>query len=421
LVVAALNRDQGKLVLSLNSGSSSVKYSLFCMGLQEIRLARGEIERIGSPDSRLIQESPKGKVDYPVQANDHSQAIHLMMEALTDREKGSLPSLKHILAVGHRVVHGGEVFADSSRIDPGVIKTIGDLSPLAPLHNPPNLAGIDAIDRILPQVPQVAVFDTAFHQTLPPYAYLYALPYQFYEKYRIRRYGFHGISHRYVMEEATGLLGRPAEDLRLITCHLGNGSSIAAIKGGRSVDTSMGFTPLEGMPMGTRCGDIDPAIVLFLLEKEGLDTGQAYELLNKESGMGGVSCYSQDMREIIEAVYADVPGRVLNVSHPHHQRSKLALEIFIYRLKKYIGAYAAAMGGVDALVFTGGIGQNSALVPEESCAGLQFMGVEIGPFKRLGKGCIELSTSHSRVKVLVVPTDEELMIARETLKVLQHS
>lgn len=268
-------------------------------------------------------------------------------------------------------------------------------------------------------MPQVAVFDTAFHQTLPPHAYIYALPYELYEKHRIRRYGFHGISHRFIAQEAARTLNRPAEELRLITCHLGNGSSIAAIKHGRSVDTTMGFTPLEGLAMGTRCGDLDPAIVLFLQDQEGLSQAEVSDLLNKKSGMAELSGCSSDMREILRAVYLDGQKGALNKAHPQHVRSKLALDVYIYRIKKYIGAYAAAMGGVDAIVFTGGIGQNLSVVQEDACNGLQFMDVETGPARDMGNGCYCLSKPTSGVKVLAMPTEEELMIARETLEILQ--
>jgi acetate kinase len=410
------------IVLVLNCGSSSVKYSLFSIGSEEKRLVRGSIDRIGLHNSRLIQESRGSKADYQLKVRDHSHAISQILDMLVDNGSSIhsiLPSLDYIDAVGHRVVHGGDRFATAARIDDGVLEFLRCHLYLAPLHNPPNLEGIEAIARLIPHVPQVAVFDTAFHQTLPPHAYVYALPYELYEKYHIRRYGFHGISHRFVAQEAARILNRPPEKLRLITCHLGNGSSIAAVKHGRSVDTTMGFTPLEGLAMGTRCGDLDPAIVLFLQDQEGLSQAEVSDLLNRRSGMAGLSGCSSDMKEVLRAAYLDDRGLELNECHPHHKRSKLALDIYIYRIKKYIGAYAAAMGGVDAIVFTGGIGQNLSVIQADACAGLEFMGVEIGPARDLGNGCYCLSKPASGIKVLAIPTEEELMIARETLGILQ--
>lgn len=419
------------IILVLNCGSSSVKYSLFSIGSEEKRLVRGYIDRIGFHNARLIQESRVSKAEYQLKIIDHSHAISQLLNILAHNDNSDssnnsnnnsrsiLPSLDYIDAVGHRVVHGGDRFASAVRIDDDVLGFLRDHLYLAPLHNPPNLEGIEAIARLTPHVPQVAVFDTAFHQTLPPHAYVYALPYELYEKHRIRRYGFHGISHRFIAQETARILNRPAEELRLITCHLGNGSSIAAIKYGRSVDTTMGFTPLEGLAMGTRCGDLDPAIVLFLQDREDMSPAEIGDLLNKRSGMAGLSGYSSDMREILRAVYLDDQGRTLNKGHPHHERSKLALDVYIYRIKKYIGAYAAAMGGTDAIVFTGGIGQNLSVIQGDVCEGLQFMGVEMGSVKNLGKCCYCLSKPISNVKVLMIPTDEELMIARETLRIIQ--
>ncbi len=410
------------IILVLNCGSSSVKYSLFSIGSEEKRLVRGYIDRIGFHNARLIQESRGSKAEYQLNVRDHSHAISQLLDILFDNDSsihGILPSLEYIDAVGHRVVHGGDRFASAARIDDGVLEFLRGHLYLAPLHNPPNLEGIEAISRLIPHVPQVAVFDTAFHQTLPPHAYIYALPYELYEKHHIRRYGFHGISHRFVAQEAARILNRPAEELRLITCHLGNGSSIAAVKHGRSVDTTMGFTPLEGLAMGTRCGDLDPAIVLFLQDQEGLSQAEISDLLNKKSGMVGLSGCSSDMREILRAVYLDGQKGALNEAHPQHVRSKLALDVYIYRIKKYIGAYAAAMGGVDAIVFTGGIGQNLSVIQEDVCAGLEFIGVEIGSTRDLGNGCYCLSKPISGVKVLAIPTEEELIIARDTLEILQ--
>jgi acetate kinase len=408
-------------IMVLNCGSSSVKYSLFAMGETEQALVRGLVERIGLDDPRLMHKLPDGRriVQEDVPVRNHQHAVRLVLEALTHAEYGVLSSTDEIDAVGHRVVHGGERFARSVRIDDEVMQALYDHVDLAPLHNPPNITGIEAVMAILPHVPQVGVFDTAFHQTMPPHAYIYALPYELYTNYRIRRYGFHGTSHRFVTQEAARFLGRPPEELRLITCHLGNGASITAVKYGQSVDTSMGFTPLEGLEMGTRCGDLDPAIVLFLMEKEGLDAAGANELLNKRSGVLGVSGYTSDMREIEEAACSDIEQRAPNTDHPHHRRAKLALDIYNYRVKKYIGAYAAAMGGVDAVVFTGGIGEHSEVTPDDACAGMEFMGIELGPEINLGNGWYELSESTSRVRVLIIPTNEELMIARDTYGIVQ--
>jgi acetate kinase len=405
----------------LNCGSSSVKYSLFDMPEREAPLISGLAERIGLDDPRLIHRLADGQevIQEDAAVRNHQRAIELVLAALTHPDHGVLASTDEIEAVGHRVVHGGERFASSVRIDAEVIQALYDHVELAPLHNPPNIIGIEAVTAILPDVPQVGVFDTAFHQTMPPYAYVYALPYEYYEKHRIRRYGFHGTSHRFVAQETARFLGRPLQELRLITCHLGNGASIAAIKQGRSVDTSMGFTPLEGLEMGTRCGDLDPAIVFFLMDKEGLDVTKANQLLNKKSGLLGVSGYSSDMREIEAAAYRDIPQRIPNTDHLHHHRSKLALDIYSYRVKKYIGAYAAAMGGVDAVVFTGGIGEHSEVTPDDACAEMEFMGIELGPEINLGNGWYELSKPTSRVRVLVIPTDEELMIARDTFELIQ--
>ncbi len=408
-------------IMVLNCGSSSVKYSLFAMGETESALVGGLVERIGLDDPRLVHKLADGLkiVRDDLLLRDHRQAIQQVLAMLTHPEYGVLASTDEIEAVGHRVVHGGERFAASVRIDDAVMQALYDHVGLAPLHNPPNITGIEAVKAILPGVAQVGVFDTAFHQTMPPQAYIYALPYELYAKHRIRRYGFHGTSHRFVTHEAARFLGRPLEELRLITCHLGNGASVAAVQYGHSVDTSMGYTPLEGLAMGTRCGDLDPAIVLTLMEKEGLDTRQVNELLNKKSGVLGVSGYTFDMREIEAAVYRDVRQRTLNTDHPHHRRAKLALDIYNYRLKKYIGAFAAAMGGVEAVVFTGGIGEHSEVTPDEACAGMEFMGIELGAEIVLGNGWYELSSPTSRVRVLVIPTNEELMIARDTYRILR--
>jgi acetate kinase len=409
-------------ILVLNCGSSSVKYRLFEMdGARE--LISGHVERIGTGGSRLAVQSEKGRIALAgMPAQDHRQALYLALESLKDPDLGALSSLREIQAVGHRVVHGGSCFSQSVKIDEDVKRMLYGLIDLAPLHNPYNIMGIEAAAALLPHAPQVAVFDTAFHQTLSPQAYIYALPFELYEKHGVRRYGFHGISHRYIMEESSKLIGRDAGDLRIISCHLGSGASIAAIMKGESFDTSMGMTPLAGLVMGTRCGDLDPAILLYLMEREKLGPAEVQVLLNRRSGLLGISGYTSDAKRLEEAAYLDRDPdktcRALNSSHPHHHRSRLALEIFCYRLRKYIGAYAAAMGGLDILAFTGGIGEHSATIPRDSCAGMEFMGIELGPRTDLGNGWLELSAPFSRAKVFVIPANEELMIARDTIKLL---
>jgi acetate kinase len=338
---------------------------------------------------------------------DHKAGIKLVIDSLLDKSHGCLNSLDELSAVGHRVVHAGEKFATSVKLDEKVMDALKECVPLAPLHNPANIMGIDAVTDVLPKVQQVGVFDTAFHQTMPKSAFIYAIPYGFYEKHAIRRYGFHGTSHYYVSHRAAEILGAPIEKLKIVTCHLGNGSSITAVDGGRSVDTSMGFTPLAGVPMGTRCGDVDPALVPFLSEAEKLSVGEVDSLLNKKSGMLGISGKSSDLRDITEA------------AEKGEARSKLALSILTYSIKKYIGAYAAAMGGLDAVVFTAGVGENSAEIRSMACEGLAFMGIEIDAEKNnvRGKETV-ISTDSSKVKVLIVPTNEELVIARDTKRLL---
>jgi acetate kinase len=407
-------------ILVLNCGSSSVKFRLFEMD-GERELLRGQVERIGTGGSRLAVQSEKGcstLAGMPVQS--HKQALYMALESLKDPDLGAISSLQEIRAVGHRVVHGGSCFTQSVKIDEDVKQRLYGLVDLAPLHNPYSLMGIEAAAALLPHARSVAVFDTAFHQTLPPQAYIYALPFELYEKHGIRRYGFHGTSHRYIMEESSKFIGRDAKDLRIISCHLGSGASIAAIMKGESFDTSMGMTPLEGLVMGTRCGDLDPAILLYLMEREKLAPAEVQELLNRKSGLLGISGYTSDAKRLEQAAYLDrdpdKARRALNSSHPHHHRSRLALEIFCYRLRKYIGAYAAAMGGLDILAFTGGIGEHSATIPQDSCAGMEFMGIELGQKTDLGNGWHELSAPSSRARVLVIPANEELMIARDTIK-----
>lgn len=397
-------------ILVINAGSSSLKYQLIDM-TDETVLAKGLAERIGI-DNSMLSHTParKEKVEIKVDIKDHVQAVKMVIDALVHPEYGVIKDMSEISAVGHRVVHGGERFSSSVIIDDDVMEAIRANINLAPLHNPANITGIEACKKVMPNTPMVAVFDTAFHQTMPKEAYIYAIPYSAYEKYGIRRYGFHGTSHKYVTLRAAKLLERPIEELKMVTCHLGNGSSIAAVKGGKSVDTSMGFTPLEGLPMGTRCGVIDPAIVTFLMEKENMTYQQIDHYLNKESGVLGISGVSSDFRDLEAA------------ANEGNERAQLALDIFAYSIKKYIGAYAAAMGGLDCVVFTAGIGENNPYIRQKACEGLEFLGIYIdrekNEYTKKGKEG-EISTDDSKVKVLVIPTNEELMIARETLELVR--
>ena len=406
----------GMKILILNCGSSSVKYEVFeIQGASEAVLASGIVEEVGRGSSSLTHRRPGcGKVvrsGLPVE--DHREAIEMVLEMLVSPDCGVLEAISELDAVGHRVVHGGEQFAGSVRITGEVLQAIYDNVPLAPLHNPPNIQGIEAIEALLPEIPQVGVFDTAFHQSMAPHAYLYAIPYRFYEEHGIRRYGFHGTSHKYVAQRAAEYLDRPLKELKIVTCHLGNGASMTAVSGGQSVMTSMGFTPLEGLAMGTRCGDLDPAIVPFLMEKEGLDAAGINRLLNKESGVLGLSELSSDMRVFEDALHA-------GPDHPDYARSELVLKHYTLRVKRYIGSYAAVMGGLDCVVFTGGIGENFAEVCEWSCAGLEFLGVEGVRARRAEGQIVEASSPGSRVKVLIVPTDEELAIARDTYAIVKR-
>lgn len=394
-------------VLVINCGSSSLKYQLIDMENENV-LAIGLAERIGIEGSRVKHEVPNmDKVVIEKPMENHRDALKIVLEALVDENHGAIKELKEINAVGHRVVHGGEKFSGSVIIDDEVIAALEECIELAPLHNPPNLIGIRAIEELMPGVPMVGVFDTAFHQTMPRSSYIYPLPYELYEKYGIRKYGFHGTSHRYVSARTADILGKDMNEMKIITCHLGNGASLAAIKDGKSIDTSMGFTPLEGLAMGTRCGDIDPAIVTFIMEKEGLDANGINNLMNKKSGVFGISGVSSDFRDIEGAAAQG------------NKRAQLALEKFDMRVKKYVAAYAAVMGGVDAIVFTAGLGENSASNRSKICEGLEFMGVKIDEEKNnvRGKETI-ISTDDSTVKVLVVPTNEELMIAKDTVELL---
>lgn len=391
-------------VLVLNCGSSSLKYQLIDM-TNETPLASGLCERIGI-DGRLKH---KGKEVYEVEQEmkNHQDAIKMVIDALLDSKHGVISDIKEINAVGHRVVHGGEHFAKSVIITDEVIKAIEDCIDLAPLHNPANLMGIRACESLMPGVSQVAVFDTAFHQTMPEKAYLYGIPYELYEKYKIRRYGFHGTSHKYVSERAASVLGRDIKDLKIITCHLGNGGSVAAINGGKCMDTSMGFTPLEGLVMGTRCGDIDPAVVSFIMEKEGLDNKQVDELMNKKSGVLGLSGVSSDFRDIE------------NAAKEGNKRAQIALDTFHYKVAKYIGEYTSTLNGVDAIVFTAGLGENSKESRKEICSYLSWLGIELDEEQNSKRGEeLVISVPNSKIKVLVIPTNEELVIARDTKELL---
>ncbi|MBR3564903.1 MAG: acetate kinase [Paludibacteraceae bacterium] len=396
-------------ILVLNCGSSSIKYKLFEMEQKKV-IAQGGVEKIGLPDSFLkftLPDGSKKQIDKPMP--EHTVGIELIFSVLTDPECGVIKSLNEIDAVGHRVVHGGEKFNQSVLITDEVIASIKECAELAPLHNPANLKGIDAIKKTLPNVPQVAVFDTAFHQTMPDYAYMYAIPYELYEKYAIRRYGFHGTSHRYVSKRVCEFLGLDYEKTKTVTAHIGNGGSCAAVLNGKSVDTSMGLTPLEGLEMGTRAGDMDLGAATYIMDKEHLSTAEFSTLVNKKSGLLGVSGVSSDARDIDAAIKAG------------NYRADLARKIFIYRVRKYIGAYAAAMNGIDVLVFTGGIGENDTFIRGEICKGLSFLGVEIDEElnSRTRGEEVELSTKNSRVRVCVIPTDEELMIASDTMALVK--
>ncbi|MBQ8889529.1 MAG: acetate kinase [Bacteroidaceae bacterium] len=394
-------------ILVLNCGSSSIKYKLFDMTTKEV-MAQGGIEKIGLPGSFLKLTLPNGeKKILEKDVPEHTTGIEFILSTLTSEEYGAIKSLEEINAVGHRMVHGGEKFAKSVLLDEEVLKVFVSCNDLAPLHNPANLKGVNAVSAILPNVPQVGVFDTAFHQTMPDYAYMYAVPYELYEKYGVRRYGFHGTSHRYVSKRACEFLNLPVEGTKIITCHVGNGGSITAVKDGKSVDTSMGLTPLEGLMMGTRSGDIDGGAVTYIMEKEGLDANGISNLLNKKSGVLGVFGKSSDMRDLESSAAAGEP------------RALLAESMYFYRIKKYIGAYAAALGGVDVIVFTGGVGENQANARSGACEGLEYMGVKIDLKKNKTRGEEAIiSADDSKVKVVVIPTDEELMIASDTMDIL---
>ena len=396
-------------ILVLNCGSSSIKYKLFQMESQEV-VAQGVVEKIGMKGSFLKLTLPNDdKVQLEGEILEHRAGIEFILGVLLSDKYGCIKSLKEIDAVGHRVVHGGEAFNESVLINDEVVKTLEKCIELAPLHNPPNLKGINAIKELMPNIPQVAVFDTAFHQTMPDYAYMYGLPYSLYEKHGIRRYGFHGTSHRYVSKRVCEMLNVPFDEQRIITAHIGNGGSLTAIKNGKSVDTSMGMTPVEGLIMGTRCGDIDPGLTSYIMDKENLGKEAFSTLINKFSGVLGISGVSSDMREIEASIKQNNP------------RAILAMEAYNYRIKKYVGSYAAVLGGLDILVFTGGVGENQSVTREYVCKDMEFMGIELDNELNASVRAKEIVISKptSKVKVVIVPTDEELTIARDTQEILR--
>ena len=395
-------------ILVINAGSSSLKYQLLNPETQEV-LAKGLCERIGIDGKFTYKPTGKEAVkEADVAMPTHSEAIQAVLNALVDPANGVIASMDEIGAVGHRVVHGGEKFASSVLITDEVMAAIEECNPLAPLHNPANIIGIKACQALMPNTPMVAVFDTAFHQTMPPVAYTYALPYEYSEQDKVRRYGFHGTSHKYVSQRAAAMLGKPIEELKLISCHLGNGSSVTAIDGGKSVDTSMGFTPLAGLPMGTRCGDIDAGILEYLMNKHGYNIDEMLSILNKKSGVLGISGVSSDFRDLEAAALQG------------NQRAQLALDSFDYNVKKLIGAYAAAMGGVDAIIFTAGVGENGPDTRANVVSGLEYMGVKLDAEKNNTRGKeVDVATDDSKVRVLVIPTNEELMIAMDTAAIVK--
>ena len=396
-------------ILVLNCGSSSIKYQLFDIESKEV-IAKGGIEKIGLEGSFIKFTLPNGEKETITTAiPEHTTGVRLIIDLLTSDKYGVVKSIEEIDAVGHRMVHGGEKFSASTLLTPEVLETFEACNDLAPLHNPANLKGVNAVKEVAPDMPQVGVFDTAFHQTMPDYAFMYAVPYELYEKYGVRRYGFHGTSHRYITKRALEMLGIPAEGSKIITCHIGNGGSCAAVKDGKSIDTSMGLTPLAGLMMGTRSGDIDPGAIPFIMDKMGLDAHGLSDLLNKKSGVAVISGVSSDMREVKAAAEAG------------NKRAELANTMYFYRIKKYIGEYAAAMGGVDVIIFAGGVGENQADCRERVLEGLEFMGVELDKEVNAKTRGVEavLSTPASKVKVLLIPTDEELMIASDTYEIVK--
>lgn len=395
-------------VLVINTGSSSLKYQLIDMSNESV-LAKGLCDRIGI-DNSFIKHTKTGSDAVVIEKDmtNHKAAIKAVLNVLTDSKIGVIKDMAEISAVGHRVVHGGEKFHDSVRIDEKVMKAIRDCIDIAPLHNPPNIIGIEATQAIMPKTPMVAVFDTAFHQTMPKCAYMYALPYETYEKYGVRKYGFHGTSHKYVAQRAAKLLGKPLEELKLITCHLGNGASVSAVKYGKSVDTSMGFTPLDGLVMGTRSGTIDPSLVKFLMEKEKMSIAEITDYLNKKSGVLGVSGVSSDFRDLHAA------------ADDGNERAQLSIDMFCYRVKHYIGAYAAVLNGADAVIFTAGVGENNDITRKAICQDMDYLGIKIDDAKNKLRGSeVDISAPDATTRVLVIPTNEELAIARETVSLLK--
>ena len=395
-------------VLVINSGSSSLKYQLIDMETEGV-IAKGTCERIGIAGSRLIHKAKGEETIIQQDMPTHNEAVALVLKALTDGKTGVISSMEEIDAVGHRAVASGEIFKKTTLVTDETMKLMEEIKDLAPLHNPAAIIGVNACRKAMPNTPMALVFDTSFHFTMPDYAYMYAIDYTHYEKYKIRRYGFHGTSHKFVSGEAAKYLGKKPEELKIVTCHLGNGSSITAVDGGKSVDTSMGFTPLAGVPMGTRSGDIDTAAAEYLAKKEGMDISEALTYLNKKCGMAGVSGVSSDFRDLTKA------------ADEGNKRAKLALDLFSYSCKKYVGAYAAAMNGVDCIVFTAGVGENTPCVREAICENMQYLGLVIYKEKNLEKnnGAIrDITGKNSKVKVLIIPTNEELVIARETVELL---
>lgn len=396
-------------VLVINAGSSSLKYQLINMDDESV-MAKGVVERIGIEGSNLVHKIGDRKIEIKKPLKDHVEAIQLVLAALVDPDHGAVKSMDEIGAVGHRVVHGGEAFAGSVMITDEVMQALRDNIELAPLHNPANIMGIEACKAVMPNVPMAGVFDTAFHQTMPKKSFLYALPYEVYEKYKIRRYGFHGTSHKFVSREMIKLLGKPAEETKIVTCHIGNGASMAAVKGGKVIDTTMGFTPLDGVEMGTRCGSIDPAIVTFIMKKEGYTPDEMDNFMNKKCGFLGVSGVSSDSRDIEQGIKEG------------NDRCELAADILAYQVKKNIGAYAAAMNGLDAVVFTAGMGENNPELRQRVCEDMEFYGIEIDNeinAKTLRQSdMVKLSTENSKVAVYVIPTNEEYMIASDTEEIV---
>ncbi|MGM0471083.1 MAG: acetate kinase [Bacillota bacterium] len=394
-------------ILVLNCGSSSLKYQLIDMD-GEIVLAKGLVDRIGI-DNSVLEHEPMNQEEVEIkdEISDHNVAIKMVIDALLDQEHGVIDDMDEIHAVGHRIVHGGEQFSESVLIDDEVYEGIEDVKDLAPLHNPANLLGVRVSRELMPETPDVAVFDTAFHQSMPETSYVYALPYEWYEEHQVRRYGFHGTSHKYVTQRAAEMLDKSVEDLKVISCHLGNGASVAAIDGGQVIDTSMGLTPLEGLVMGTRCGDIDPAIIPFMMEKEDLEADEINEILNEESGMYGISKVSRDFRDIEDAAAEG------------HEKAQLAVDVYCQRVKKYIGAYTAELGGLDVIIFTAGAGENGSEVREQILTGLEYLGIEVDQDKNSVRGEEQIiSSTDSDVTAMVVPTNEELMIARDTERIV---